>query len=46
MVVSQIHALLAHIIELENRGVARETIRDAVSEVRRIHAQSPIIARM
>ncbi len=46
MVVSQIHALLAQILELENRGFARETIRDAISEVRQIHAQSPIIARM
>jgi SAM-dependent methyltransferase len=46
MVVSQVHLLLANILELESLGVAKETIHAAVSEVRKIHAHSPIIARM
>lgn len=46
MVISQVHLLLAKILELESIGVAKETIRAAVSEVRKIHAHSPIIARM
>jgi len=46
MVVAQVHLLLAKILELEGLGVAKETIHTAVSEVRKIHAHSPIIARM
>lgn len=46
LVVSQVHALLASILELESLGVDKETIHSAVAEVRRLHAASPIIARM
>ncbi len=46
MVVSQVHALLAAILELENLGVDKEAIHTAVAEVLRLHAASPIIARM
>jgi extracellular factor (EF) 3-hydroxypalmitic acid methyl ester biosynthesis protein len=46
LVVSQVHLLLANILELESLGVAKETIHAAVSEVRKMHAHSPIIARM
>jgi SAM-dependent methyltransferase len=46
MVVSQVHALLAAIVELEAQGFPREAIHAAVAEVRRIHGASPIIARM
>jgi extracellular factor (EF) 3-hydroxypalmitic acid methyl ester biosynthesis protein len=46
MVVSQVHSLLATILELESLGVAKETIHAAVAEVRRMHSHSPIIARM
>jgi extracellular factor (EF) 3-hydroxypalmitic acid methyl ester biosynthesis protein len=46
LVVSQVHALLASILELEGLGVDKEAIHAAVVEVRRLHATSPIIARM
>jgi extracellular factor (EF) 3-hydroxypalmitic acid methyl ester biosynthesis protein len=46
MVVSQVHSLLATILELESLGVAKETIHAAVTDVREMHADSPLIARM
>ena len=46
LVVSQVHSLLATILELESLGVQKETIHAAVAEIRRIHGDSPIIARM
>jgi SAM-dependent methyltransferase len=46
LVVAQVHALLAAIVELENLGVEKSVIHAAVAEVRRLHAGSPIIARM
>jgi len=46
MVVSQVHSLLAAILELESLGVEKHAIHSAVAEVRQIHAASPIIARM
>jgi len=46
MVVSQVHSLLAAILELESLGVEKDAIHAAVAEVRQIHAASPIIARM
>jgi SAM-dependent methyltransferase len=46
MVVAQVHGLLAAIVALENSGVEKHAIHAAIAEVRQIHAQSPIIARM
>lgn len=46
IVVAQVHALLAAIVELENLGIDKSVIHKEVAEVRQIHAHSPIIARM
>jgi extracellular factor (EF) 3-hydroxypalmitic acid methyl ester biosynthesis protein len=46
LVVSNVHALLSSILELEGQGIAREVIKASIAEVRHIHAKSPLISRM
>jgi extracellular factor (EF) 3-hydroxypalmitic acid methyl ester biosynthesis protein len=46
LVISHVHALLSSILELEVQGIAKEVIHKLIAEVRRMHADSPLIARM
>src|ERR1700722_9958892 len=44
LVISHVHALLSSILELEVQGIAKEVIHKLIAEVRRMHADSPLIA--